>query len=197
MTSFQRRTFSLALAAAGIFLAPSVFAHPGHLAGDFAGGVAHPFSGLDHILAMLAVGLWAGQTGGRSIWLVPLAFVLAMLGGGMLGCAHVPLPFVESGIAASLLVLGLLVAAAYKVRPASGALLVVVFALFHGHAHGAELAGGSSALLYSLGFVTATAALHAVGVGLAVWNKTALHEKLVRYAGVGIAVCALPVWLGY
>jgi urease accessory protein len=115
-------------------------AHPqiGNSAG-FARGLAHPMSGSDHICAMIAVGLWAAQRGDRALWLVPLVFVLAMTIGGILGMAAISLPFVEPGIAASVLVLGILIAAAVRLPLIASVLLVGLFALFHGHAHGSEM----------------------------------------------------------
>ena len=185
------------LAGVSLICSSSAFAHPGHPAHDFTTGLAHPFTGIDHILAMLAIGLWAGQCGGRAIWAIPAAFVGAMLAGGMLGFASgISHPLVEGGIAASVLVLGLLVATARKLPLIVGVLLSVVFALCHGFAHGAELAAGSSALTYSAGFLLATATLHAVGLSISIWKNESVMEKLVRSAGVVIAISAVPVWLG-
>ena len=123
-------------------------------------------SGADHVLAMVAVGLWGAQLGAPAIWVLPVAFPLVMAMGGMLGLLGVPIPGVEYGIAASAIVLG--AAVAFEVRPALvvAALVVGCFAIFHGHAHGTELPPGQSALLYSMGFVIATGCLHAVGIGI-------------------------------
>jgi urease accessory protein len=159
----------LASAAAVIAtLAPTAaFAHAG--GGDahgFVHGFAHPFGGLDHLLAMIAVGLFAYQLGGRALWLVPASFVLAMTAGGALGLAGVPVPFVETGIAASVLVLGAIVAFGVRAPVAIAMALVAAFAVFHGHAHVAEMPAGMSAVPYAAGFVLATALLHAAGVTL-------------------------------
>lgn len=153
---------------AALFAATPAFAHlpPGEY-GSFMAGVTHPLFGLDHVLAMIAVGLWAAQIGGRSIFWVPIAFVVTMMAGFVLALAGLPLPFVEPAILASIVVLGAVVALALK--PGRGAAMAVVaaFALFHGHAHGGEL-GGAQALQFGLGFAMATALLHAAGIGVAV-----------------------------
>ncbi len=155
----------------GILLALPVLAqaHPGHdgheLTWDFNGGFTHPLSGWDHLLAMIAVGLWAAQLGGRARWLVPVAFVGVMTLGAALGRTGVIFPGMEQGIAASVLVLGLLIAAAVRLPVTAGMALVGVFAIFHGFAHGAEMPGTAGGLFYGAGFVVATALLHAIGVG--------------------------------
>ena len=129
-------------------------------------GFQHPLGGLDHLAAMVAVGLWAGIAGGRRVWVWPLAFVAMMVVGGLLGRAGVALPMVEPVIALSVVVLGVLVAATIRVPVALGAVIVAVFAIFHGHAHGAE-APETGWLGYAAGFVVATALLHAVGIAIA------------------------------
>jgi urease accessory protein len=177
-----------------IFLLPTLAqAHPGmpgHTHG-FANGLAHPLTGLDHICAMVAVGLWAAQRGGRSLWLVPSVFVSVMILGGILGMAAVPIPFVEPGIAASVLVLGLLIAAAVRLPLPVSAMLVGVFALFHGYAHGAEMPDSASGLAYGLGFVAATAGLHLLGIVSGFVAQRFGSARMVRYAGGAIAVCGL------
>lgn len=134
--------------------------------GSFLAGVTHPLFGLDHVLAMIAVGLWAAQIGGRALWSVPSAFVLAMVAGFLGALAGLPLPFVEPMILASIMALGLVVALA--IRPAAGLAMaaVALFALFHGHAHGGEL-GQAEALKFGAGFAIATALLHAAGLAIA------------------------------
>ncbi|MCW8130274.1 MAG: HupE/UreJ family protein [Planctomycetota bacterium] len=184
-----------ALFAALALVGSRAWAHPGHAESGLAHGLAHPFSGLDHILAMVAVGLWAAQLGGRAVWAVPAAFVGMMVTGGALGMAGVPLPLVEAGILASVLVLGLLVAGAAKLPLYASLPLVAFFALFHGHAHGAELAAGASGWSYALGFVAATAALHAVGLGLGWALKRASAEGVVRVAGGLVSAAAVALWL--
>ena len=173
-----------------VLLVPSAaFAHPGH--GDvsgFAAGVAHPFTGVDHVAAMIAVGLWAALKGGRALWLWPAAFVAVMLAGGVLGLMAIPLPFVEAGILASVVVLGLMVALAADLPIGAGAALIGVFALFHGYAHGAELPQAAEAASYMMGFALATAALHGAGIALATGLQSARVQPLVRVAG---AACVL------
>jgi urease accessory protein len=131
-----------------------------------AAGFTHPLLGLDHLLAMIAVGLFAASRGGKALWLVPLAFVAMMAASGLLAMAGIGLPMVELGIALSVVVLGAAVALRLSLPVAGAVALAGVFALFHGHAHGAEMPAGASALTYALGFVLATAMLHAVGVGI-------------------------------
>lgn len=168
------------------------WAHPGHEVQGFAHGLAHPFTGLDHLCAMLAVGLWAAQLGGRSAWQVPLTFVAIMALGGALGMAGIPLPFVEAGIIASLLTLGLLVATGTRLPLAASAIIAGVFALFHGHAHGAEMSSGASALAYGFGFVAATALLHLSGYAFGM----AMRARLLRLMGAAVALTGGWIWFG-
>lgn len=135
--------------------------------GSFAAGFSHPLFGLDHVLVMVAVGLWAAQIGGRALWAVPTAFVAMMAVGFALATAGIDLPFVEPAILASVVALGLLVAMAVRLDAAASAAVVGLFALFHGHAHGGEL-GSAGALPFAVGFMIATAALHTAGIGLGV-----------------------------
>ncbi|HEY0836930.1 MAG TPA: HupE/UreJ family protein [Azospirillum sp.] len=181
------------LAAGLAVLAGTAQAHTGgaHDAG-LAHGFAHPFGGLDHLLAMVTVGLWAMQRGGRALWLMPATFVGAMALGGMLGLQGAGLPMVELGIAASLMALGSVVAFAFRPPLALGMAIVGAFAVFHGHAHGAEVPEAASPLLYAAGFLAATALLHAAGIALAgmatlrpLWAD--LGVKAVRIAGAGVA----------
>lgn len=158
---------------------------------DLFTGVEHPFSGLDHILAMVAVGLWAAQLGGRALWSVPLTFVLTMAAGGALGFLGVPLPMVELGIAGSVVALGVLVALASRLPLAVSMSLVGLFALFHGYAHGTEMAAESSALWYGLGFMLATATLHAIGIGMALAAGRGVPARLVRVGGAAIAASGM------
>ncbi|HEY4235130.1 MAG TPA: HupE/UreJ family protein [Lacipirellulaceae bacterium] len=158
-------------------------------------GLTHPLTGLDHLCAMVGVGLWAAQRGGRAVWLVPLAFVTVMALGGLLGVAAVSIPFVESGIVASVLILGILIAAAVRLPLLLSILLVGTFALFHGHAHGAEMAHTYSALAYGLGFVLTTATLHLIGISIGLLAQKSGTMWLARYAGAAIAVCGLYLCL--
>ncbi len=156
----------LLLTVVSVFAASSASAHvpPGEY-GSLAAGFSHPLFGIDHVLAMIAVGLWAGVLGGRARWIVPAAFVLVMVAGFGLALFQVPLPAVEPMILASTIVLGLVVAVAVKIDVRLCAALVGFFAVFHGHAHGAEL-GTAGALEFGIGFALATAALHSVGFGI-------------------------------
>lgn len=150
-------------------------------------GLLHPLSGLDHVLAMVAVGLWGAQLGMPAIWVLPVAFPLVMAMGGMLGFLGLPIPGVEVGIAASAIVLGM--AVAFEVRPplVIAALVAGCFAIFHGHAHGTELPPGESALLYSLGFVVATGCLHALGIGIGTVHSRPGGRQLLRAAGAAVS----------
>ena len=180
--------YALALA----FTPALAFAHPGHDASGLVSGIAHPITGLDHLLAMLAVGLWAAQQKGAARLALPCTFVGSMLVGGLLGFEGMQMPFMETGIAASVLALGLCVALA--VRPplflAMGA--TALFALAHGVAHGLELPELSSPWLYAAGFVAATAALHAAGYGI-VRALPQAAAPLVRFAG--LASAGAGAWL--
>ncbi|WP_249695804.1 HupE/UreJ family protein [Stappia sp. WLB 29] len=161
------RTAALAATSAALALtATPALAHlnPGEH-GSFAAGFSHPLFGADHILAMIAVGLWAWQIGGRAVALVPAAFVGTMLLGFVLALAGIPLPFVEPAILASVVALGLLVALAVRLPLAGSAAIVAAFALFHGHAHGGEI-GAATEFAYGAGFALATALLHAAGIAL-------------------------------
>ena len=155
---------------------------------SFLSGFKHPISGLDHVVAMVAVGLWGAQLGAPAIWILPVAFPLVMAVGGMLGLLGVPLPGIELGIAASAIMLG--AAVMLRLRPplAVAALLVGFFAIFHGYAHGSELPPGESGLLYSLGFVIATGCLHAVGITIGLVNRGTWGRRAVRFAGAAIAL---------
>lgn len=152
-------------------------------AGGFFSGLSHPVSGLDHVLAMIAVGLWGAQLGRPAVWLLPVAFPMMMAFGGMLGLMGVPIPGIEIGIAVSGIVLGALILGETSM-PVAGALLVVAFfAVFHGHAHGTELSPGQNAMLYSLGFVIATGTLHAVGIGIGLVHRWEAGRLALRGAG--------------
>jgi urease accessory protein len=160
---------------------------------SFASGFQHPLTGLDHMLAMVAVGLWAGLNGGRALWAWPVAFVGVMVLGGALGIAGIALPLVESGILASVVVLGLLVLMAVRLPVAIGAALVAAFALLHGHAHGAELPGDAAAATYAAGFAIATTVLHAIGLGVAHLAGSASGLLLVRGAGALVAAAGVAL----
>jgi urease accessory protein len=163
----------------------------------WAHGLMHPFSGLDHILAMVAVGVWAAQTGRRpALWVLPTAFPLAMAAGGLLGVAGVPVPGIEAGIAASVLILGLLIAFQAKLPLVLSIALVGIFAVFHGHAHGTELPQAVSPVLYGLGFVAATAVLHLIGVGIGSAMRLPAAMAALRAGGGAIAAAGLALFVG-
>jgi len=171
-----------------LLLVPGIaHAHAGTgVAGSWAHGLLHPLAGLDHLCAMVAVGLWAVQTGGRALWLLPLTFVGVMALGSLLGMVALPpVAGVETGILMSLLVPGVLIAAAIRLPLAASLALVASFALFHGYAHGAEMPPDASGLRYALGFMLTTAALHLSGIGMARWLDGTAHR--MRLAGAAIA----------
>jgi urease accessory protein len=169
--------------------AQGVFAHAVSGGGGLGSGFKHPWSGADHVIAMVAVGLWGAQLGKPAIWLLPIVFPLVMAVGGFLGLIEIPLPGVELGIATSGLLLGLMVALAVRPRtliwPAT---LVGVFGLFHGHAHGAELPQGGSGLLYSVGFVIATGILHGCGIAIGEVFRYTAGKIVLRLLGALIAM---------
>jgi len=165
----------------------AALAHPGHESASFFTGFTHPLGGLDHLLAMLAVGLYAARQPGATRWMLPAGFVLAMLAGAGLGAIGVALPAVEAGIAASVLVFGLLIALAARLPLTVSLPLVAAFALFHGHAHHAEM-GGASLVTYAAGFALATALLHGAGYAIARWMpETRVGNAIKRVAGLLVA----------
>ena len=147
-------------------------------------GLTHPLVGLDHLLAMIAVGIWAGQLGGRAVWLIPLTFVSVMAAAATLASFGLLLPLMEPAIACSVLVLGLLIAGSVRLPTSVGVLLVGLFAVFHGYAHGLELPQAASPILYGAGFVLATALLHGLGIGFA--SNSRQHKILQRIAGYSL-----------
>ena len=187
------------LSLAAMTLAPAAaFAHPGHGGehSEFIHGFLHPMTGFDHILAMVTVGILAYQIGGRALWAVPATFLAIMAVGGLLGAAGVSFYFVEPGTAASVVVLGLIVAIAVKPPVAIAMALVAVFAVFHGYAHGIEAPLDGSATAYGAGFLTATALLHAFGIafGMLVGRVAASHGQLgYRLAGSAVALTGLVI----
>ena len=191
-------TFTRMLVPAACLLLPGLAqAHPGHVEmSGLASGLAHPLFGLDHLLAMLAVGLWGAQLGGSARWALPVLFVAVMLAGGGLGMAGLGLPAVEHGIVASVVVLGLLLLAARRVPLAYSGVLVGAFALFHGHAHGTEMPVHSSAALYALGFAAATAALHVAGLLMGGWLQRRDWPLATRVAGAAIGLTGLGMAAG-
>jgi urease accessory protein len=172
-------------------------AHPGHGAevGGIGWGLLHPFTGLDHILAMVAVGLWAVQLGKRALWLLPMSFVTAMAAGAALGMNGVRLPLVEPAILASVIILGSLVAFATRLPLGASAATVAVAALFHGQAHGSEMPMASEGVQAVIGFMIATALLHALGVAGGFGLQRIAQQRVARAAGA--AILAAGVLLGF
>lgn len=188
-------TVMVVLLVAGVDVAR---AHTGHaVGGGFPTGFTHPLFGLDHLVAMLAVGIWGATLSRRAMWALPVVFPLVMVAGALLGIAGVPVPAVETGIAASALVLGLLVALALRPPLWIAAVVVGVFALFHGHAHGTELPAGLSAVAYGLGFVVATALLHGAGIAIGQVARLPQGALLVRCAGGAVACLGAAFLLGW
>jgi urease accessory protein len=181
--------------------APPALAHTGAAAGGigggFASGLAHPILGWDHVLAMVAVGLWGAFLGKPAIWLLPIVFPMVMAFGGALGIAGVPLPAVETGIAASSVVLGVLVAAAARAPLWGAAVVVGAFAIFHGHAHGTELPESAHPVAYATGFVLATGLLHLCGIAFGLLVKRPAGSVAVRTGGAAIALAGCAFLLGY
>ena len=163
----------------------------GGQAAGFITGLQHPWSGLDHILAMIAVGLWGAQLGSPAIWLLPIAFPMMMAMGAMMGLIGIPVPGVEIGIALSAIVLGAMILGEVRPKLALAIAMVGIFAIFHGHAHGTELPEGQSGLLYSMGFVIATGCLHGLGVALGLANHRPAGRLALRGAGTFIAVMGI------
>jgi len=172
-------------------LQTAALAHMGFHPAGLGDGLAHPFSGLDHVLAMVAVGLWASQLGRPAYWVLPLTFPIVMALGAALGFAGVALPWTEIGIGVSVLVLGLVIAFALRPSIAVSVALIALFAMVHGYAHGTELPASASALAYGIGFVVATLVLHAIGLGLGWFTNSAAGRLAMRGAGAAIAVAGL------
>jgi len=160
-------------------------------ASGFLSGVRHPISGLDHVLAMIAVGLWGAQLGAPAIWALPVAFPMVMALGGMMGLLGIPLPGTEYGIAASMILLGGVVLLELKPPLWVAALLVSFFAIFHGYAHGTELPPGQDGLLYSMGFVCATGCLHGVGVSIGLVHRWTRGQIFLRLSGAFISAMGM------
>lgn len=192
----------LIIALAILVLSPSfAFAHTGigHTAGFFH-GFEHPIGGLDHILAMVAVGVLAFMLGGRALWLVPLSFVGMMIVGFILGAAQIDMPFVELGIALSSVVIGAAAAWGRPMPVAAAMALVGVFAVFHGHAHGAEMPADTSGITYAAGFAISTALLHLAGIAAAfgIARMIGRHGKLAaRIAGGAFAAGGIGILAGW
>ncbi|HEU5018455.1 MAG TPA: HupE/UreJ family protein [Pseudolabrys sp.] len=177
---------------AAVFTPSLALAHPCLCHADsLAAGFAHPLSGVDHLLAMIGVGLWAAQLSGRAIWTLPLGFMSALVVGGILGIIGAPVPLVEPGILGSLVTIGLAIALAWRVHAAAGFALVAAFALLHGYAHGAEMPQSASALSYALGFLVATGLLHLTGIGMGLLARHLRQPLLIRGAGAAISAVGM------
>lgn len=175
--------FLLALA-----LAHPAFAHEQTgVPGGLASGFLHPLTGLDHLIAMVAVGIWGAQLGAPAIWVLPITFPLVMAIGGVLGVLGVPLPFPEVMIALSAVALGTAVATSLRLPFAAAAAVVGIFAIFHGHAHGAELPRSANPLAYGVGFVISTGLLHLAGISIGTLLRFPMGRPLIRALGVVIA----------
>jgi urease accessory protein len=183
------------LAIVSLLLWMAAFPAQAHVeSGQAAGlraGLWHPISGLDHVLAMISVGLWGAQLGAPAIWLLPVTFPLVMALGGFLGLIGIPLPGVEIGVALSTLMLGLMVACEIRPSVAIAAILVGGFAIFHGHAHGTELPPGASGLAYSIGFVVATGCLHLVGITFGLVHRWRAGKIVLRLAGAAAGLAGM------
>jgi urease accessory protein len=169
----------------------------GDISGGFLAGVAHPVLGPDHVVAMVAVGIWGAQLGAPAIWVLPVTFPIVMALGGVLGGFGVPIPGVEIGIALSAIVLGGMIAIARRPPLWVAAIVVGIFAIFHGHAHGAELPEAANAVSYSVGFVAATGSLHALGILIGVANRWSVGAKVLRAGGGMIAACGFYFLAGH
>ena len=171
-------------------------AHTGEDIGGFLSGAMHPISGWDHVVAMVAVGLWGAFLGRPAIWILPVVFPLVMAFGGALGVLGVPVPHVETGIALSAIVLGLAVAVALRAPLWLATTMVAIFAVFHGHAHGTELPGAANPFAYAFGFVVATGCLHILGILFGLLVRWPAGQYLVRASGVVIALAGLAFLTG-
>ena len=160
-------------------------------AAGFVTGLLHPVSGLDHVLAMISVGLWGAQLGAPAVWLLPVVFPMVMAFGGFLGLVGVPVPGTEVGIALSAILLGVMVALEARPPVWVAAALVGFFGIFHGYAHGTELPPGENALLYSVGFVIATGCLHGVGIGIGAAHRWGVGRIALRVAGALVALAGV------
>ncbi|MGD8913139.1 MAG: HupE/UreJ family protein [Candidatus Thiodiazotropha sp.] len=188
----------LSLAIILVLCAGILNAHEGGgISGGFISGFAHPINGWDHVIAMVAVGLWGAFLGTPAIWLLPLVFPLVMAFGGALGVVGIPVPAVETGIAASAIVLGGVVAFALRPPIVITAVIVGAFAIFHGHAHGTELPNAADPLAYSVGFVVATGLLHLSGIAFGSAVRWPVGKIAVQMSGGAIALLGLGFLTGF
>jgi urease accessory protein len=178
-------------------LASTAYAHSGEEgANGFLAGVLHPVTGFDHLLAMVAVGIWGATLGRPLIWVLPVAFPMLMVVGGVLGITGVAVPFIETGIAISVIVLGLAIAAAWRAPTGVAVTIVAVFGVFHGYAHGAELPSAASPAAYVAGFVLCTGALHLAGIGIGALKGLPKGPQGLRICGGLIALAGAWILAG-
>jgi len=191
------RPHLILLALALMTLALPAQAHTGEgVAGGFIAGFLHPVSGVDHLLAMVAVGMWGAFLGRPLIWMLPVTFPLMMVVGGVLGIGGIPLPLVEIGISASVIALGLSVAAAWRAPIPVAVLIIGIFAIFHGHAHGTELPQAAAPEAYAMGFVISTGLLHITGIALGLVTKLPRGVMALRAGGAAIALAGIWILFG-
>ena len=188
-----RRILFTSMTLAAMASAAEAHVGAGSISG-FINGLTHPLGGLDHILAMVAVGLFAAHLGGRALWLVPASFVTMMAVGGAAGMAGVDFPFVEAGISLSVLALGAIVALRWNAPVPAAMTIAGFFAVFHGHAHGTEMPAGAAGLTYAFGFVLATATLH--GAGLAIGLMAQNSRRLTQIGGGALALAGAGLLTG-
>ena len=180
-----------------LLLGTSLWAHEdAGMTGGFISGLTHPLFGFDHVVAMIAVGLWGAFLGSPALWILPVVFPVVMAFGGALGVLGVEIPLVETGIAASAVVLGLMVALALRPKIAIAAVIVGAFAIFHGHAHGTELPEAASPLAYSIGFVISTGLLHLAGIGFGHFTRWPQGILAVQAGGGAIALVGVGFLTG-
>jgi len=178
----------LSTAIVALMLTQPAFAHEqAGVAGGLVSGLLHPVTGLDHLIAMVAVGIWGAQLGAPAIWVLPITFPLVMAVGAVLGVLKIPLPMPEVIIAVSALILGLAVATRLRIPFTAAAIVVAVFAIFHGYVHGAELPGSANPLAYGVGFVTATGLLHLCGIAIGTLTRWPAGERVIQGLGACIA----------
>ena len=192
ITTLERKSWAtpLVMLALLLFIMPSTAsAHSAQgSVGGFISGFRHPLTGLDHIVAMVAVGLWGAFLGGRAMWTLPVVFPVVMAFGGAMGVLGIPLPSVETGIALSGIVLGAMVALAARPPLWVAAVIVGIFAIFHGHAHGTELPAAANPMTFAIGFVVSTGLLHLSGIAFGLLVKWPWGRMAVRAGGVAISL---------
>jgi urease accessory protein len=185
------RTRTAILCSGWVVLTPAAAHEQAGVAGGLVSGLLHPVTGIDHLIAMVAVGLWGAQLGAPALWVLPIAFPLVMACGGVLGVLGMALPAPEVAIALSALALGSLVALRVRLPLAAACAIVAVFAVFHGHAHGRELPQAANPLAYGIGFVVATGLLHLCGIAIGTLTRWVQGERLVRVLGASIALLGM------